>query len=1106
MRKSLFQKAVCFVLSLAALFGLLAFTVSAGVLKGEGSAAATLDEMKSLVGTVPYAEYLEKYPESSDAVHKGLQPKQILNTSIEAGGSAVFVSESEECKNSYDMDKSLWAEFDWEANAETSLYLPSAGSVTWQVEIPKEHDSLYYIKFEYYNCTTSESSVSTIERKLYIDSEIPFSEASFISMAKHWTYDNISVSEPLDVEEGDKAGVVYETRNDGYYKIVTQIDGSKKVVTTYKISQDINGNSMASTAVQHSRWNTYYCQDSSGYNQGYFKFYLAEGTRRITLSAVREPVIIKSVQLIPYDYETSSIPDYDDVLAEYEKNGYTAPKNNKDAYVIEAEFPDFVSDSSVYATNDTSSVANYPSSSKSQLYNVIGENSYSSMGQWAAYKFTVAEDGLYKFGMRYKQSALQGMYICRAIKISGGAYGDEPAVPFQQAYDVQFDYSDAWQSSFVGDRDEDGNIRVFEFYFEKGVEYTLYLECSLGSLKDLIKRVSDSMNRINSAYLKILQLTGNAPDEYTDYRFLEVMPDVLITLLEEAKELEAVKAALEELCGTTGSHITTLHTIALLLDTMGSNDGYNVAANMATLKSYLGTLGTWINSSQTSSMMLDSISVCPADADNSTLKRANPNFFQSFIYEIASFFNSFFTNYEAMGLTIVPDEDSRHIDVWLATGRDQSNIWRSLIDAEDSFTDATGVAVSLKLVAGGTLLPSILSGKGPDVYMGLASTDVINFAIRDAVVGISGNDRNLDKESNEVFKNEYYTYKAKNGSYYVTDEYEGDENLTHVSRTFEDTIDGNFADVAMDTITLLDVSYGVPETMSMAMMFYRMDVLANLGQEVPDTWDQLLALLPVLQSNNMMMGVSYASAVNIMIYQMGGNMWKLPNDPKYAGYEVDLDSDIALEAFEYVCRLYSEYSFPISFDAANRFRTGEMPIIIGDYAGTYNQMVVYATEIAGLWEFSSVPGVIREDGVLNYDSLVTASATVMLYGCEDTLAAWQFIQWQTGAEVQAEYGNKMVALIGPSAKYATANLGAIKNLSWTASEREAIEEQMEHISSIVNYPGSYIIDRYTKFAFLEAVNEGANPTEALQGYIDAINDEIARKRSEFDLEAPSEKE
>ena len=79
------------------------------------------------------------------------------------------------------------------------------------------------------------------------------------------------------------------------------------------------------------------------------------------------------------------------------------------------------------------------------------------------------------------------------------------------------------------------------------------------------------------------------------------------------------------------------------------------------------------------------------------------------------------------------------------------------------------------------------------------------------------------------------------------------------------------------------------------------------------------------------------------------------------------------------------------------------------------------------------------------------------------------------------------------------NINAIQNLSWTANEKAAILDQIEHMSSIVNYPGSYIYSRYLKFAFLDAVNAGADPVDALTGYVDAINAEIARKREEFGL-------
>ena len=1110
MKKHWLQKVLCASLSVATLFGAIAFTAMAadGTAKSTGDGkygtnrdtASSLAEMENLVGVLSYDKYLEKYGE---VTAKKLNAIEVSHNDIVSGSSGVKVSESKEFDKT---DPQLLADFgdpsDPSSAWNTSLYLPAQGKTTWNFQVPDNADYYYYIKIVYYTCTTSESSVSSVERKLLIDGVAPFDEARNITLDKSWVFDFCSTEDLGATDEDDCVYPPEYKRDDkGYFKYVVEVKNGRKYKTTYTISQDINGNSMLPTVEQISTWNTYYCKDSTGYYEGNFKFYLLNGTHQLTLQAEREPVVIKSITFEPAAVGDSAIPKYEDVEKDYADKGYTAATGGS-IVTLEAEFPDKVSDSSVYPTNDKTSAQNYPTAPNAQVYNVIGKNSYNSLGQWAAYSFTVDKTGLYKIGMRYLQNALQGMYICRTIKLSGGIYGLDdgtPTVPFIEAYDAQFNYDKKWQSDFVSD----SSGKEFEFYFEEGEVYTIYLECSLGSLKNLIQRVEICLDQVNDSYLRILQLTGAAPDKNTNYKFHEIMPEVLVNLLDQAIELMAVKDELAQLCGTTGSHIATLETIAILLDTMGSDEGREIAANMSNLKSYLGTLGTWINDSKQGKLILDNITICPSDTNEKQLPKAKAGFFKSAWYEITSFFYSFFVDYEAMGLTTVPDEDTVTIDVWLATGRDQSNIWRTMIDADGGFTDSTGYAVTLKLVVGGTLLPSILSGKGPDVYIGLGSADVINYAIREAVIGVSGNDKFLTAEQNAVFKNEHYIYIDENGEHQWTDDEKYKANATFVSQSFEDNVADNYVDAAMDTLTLLGVSYGLPETMNFAMMFYRMDVLADLGIEVPDTWSKMLSILPNLQANNMQIGVAYINALDFMIYQKGGNMWKYTDNNEYAGSKIDLDSDVALESFEFVCRLYTDYSFPVSYDAANRFRTGEMPITVGDYVSIYNTLTVYATEIDGLWEFCPLPGSERVDEngnkYVNYDSLAGISATVILHGCDNLSAAWTFFQWQTSAEIQANYGNKMVALIGPSAKYASANVNAIKDLSWTAEEREAIEDQMAHMSSIVNYPGSYIIARYMKFAFLDAVNDGADPVDSLSGYIDAINAEITRKREEFEL-------
>jgi hypothetical protein len=448
MKKKLFQKAICLILSVTTLFSVVAFAASASDDSGRRGTnrdtAASLEEMQALVGVSSYEEYLLEH---GDNYATGLSSINVDITNIVAG-NGVLTSQSEVCQNAKKEDQKNWVNFG--DNWDSSVYLPAMGSTTWKFNVPTS--SYYYIKIMYYSCITSESSISSIERKLLIDGHAPFDEASYITLDKSWCYDNVEVSEPEATEEEDGVKTTYELRKDGYYKVVSVVKNGIKNKTSYLISQDINGNSMAPTIVQSPSWNTYYCQDSTGYYSGYFRFYFGDGDHQITFAAEREPVIIKSIELVPYEEEKNALPSYADVVEEYKKNNYTSA--NGKITVLQAEFPDFVSDPSVYPTNDNTSCATYPSSSKSQLYNVIGENSYNTLGQWAAYKFTVDSTGLYKLSMRYLQSALQGMYICRTIKLAGGNYGLEdgtPAVPFEEAYDAKFDYSKEWQSKFISD-------------------------------------------------------------------------------------------------------------------------------------------------------------------------------------------------------------------------------------------------------------------------------------------------------------------------------------------------------------------------------------------------------------------------------------------------------------------------------------------------------------------------------------------------------------------------------------------------------------------------------------------------------------------------------
>lgn len=937
------------------------------------------------------------------------------------------------------------------------LLLPDSGSLSWKFNVSAEQAGLYGIRIEY---VALGGSTASVERKLFIDGVVPFDEARALSLTKVWQYEYV---------EKDENG------ND-----------------TFKT--DAGNNDLRADISAYPVLRTYECVDIDGFYNDPFQFYFKEGVRSLSLVASKEPVAIKSITLFPVE-ESKTLEDYKN-----EWQGIANAPADK-SVILRAETPVFVSDKAVYPSNDRSSAITTPIEAFSQKINVIGASGYSTTGQWASYTFTVDADGIYNIVARFKQSALQGMFASRVIKLasSDGYYGyadGTPKAPYEECYFARFDYADEWCTEAINTGDNGTNL---EFYFKAGVTYTLQMEVGLGNLANLLSTIESSLTSINNAYLEILKLTGADPDEYRDYGFSRVMPLTIEELGKQGMILEEQANLLREICGTSGSNIATLENISRLLTRMYEDED-EIAPNLSNLKSYIGTLGTWINGAKAQSITVDYYQITSPEAK---LPKANANIFQAFWYELKSFVASFFVDYDAMGV-VEKSDSTASISVWLAYGRDQSQIWKNLIT--NKFSNEQKIAVDLKLVAGGTLLPSVLSKQGPDSYIGLDAGTVINYAIRGAVVDIQDY-KSFDEVVGYNYTEQELVTDSDGHRTYITKYYMKDENGNKV---LVPTSEINFNDATMVPITLYGKTYGLPEQANFPMMFYRRDVLAELEIDVPKTWDDVLAAIPTLQANNMQIGLAHSFASNMFLYQYGGNLWRYTEVPEnlsdemkeaykeYAGAAVGLDTNVALDSFQFCCRLYTDYSFPISFDGPNRFRTGEIPLLVADYCTTYNQLVVFATEIRGLWQFTTIPGVLDANGIVNNDTIVTVTATVMLNGCKDVDSTWKYMQWQAGGEVQADYGNEMVALVGPAAKYATANLQGISMISWSAAEQASLLEQFDHQAAIPNYPGSYIIARYTNFAFFAAYNDGEDPVVAIQDYINIINQELTRKRTEFE--------
>lgn len=955
------------------------------------------------------------------------------------------------------------------AQKQTGLYLPAynlvekdgstvqeSNYVSVKVQIPKT--GRYAIRIEYYPIVdyTFDGDVSTpksgsaIERTLYIDGIIPFYESRFLTFTR--TYQDIM---------GDGDGEWDGSREDAYVK-------------------DIAENEMRPDKVQTPRWMSAYFADSTAINVDPFEYYMEEGEHILTLASQREPVVISKIELLPYIGQIS----YDEYVDKYDEG-----KVSTDAIKLEGELYTNTSDRSIYPLSDRASAITSPQNASRQLLNMMGEENWKNCGQWASWVVDAPESGYYKIAVRYRQSINDGLFSSRVLRVNG-------EIPFEEAKYLQFDYGDVWQTCYLNNGSEE-YADGFLIYLKEG-KNTISLEANMGNMAEIIGELNQIITTINASYIDILKITGNQPDANRDYGFYGLIPASIDALADASDDLYDLAARLTAISGKSSS-ITTLENVARRLDKMGNKED-EVAKNMSGLKGDIGSLGTWLQTAMTQPLSIDYISIQSGEDGAEELPKANEGMLESLWYEVRMFGISFVADYNTLGVMEEISEDESVI-VWTSAGRDQMKIIRNLVN---KFSNKTNVAVSLKLTVGGSLLPSILAGVGPDVT--LDSVDIIDWAIRGAIQPL-GN-VGTGEEYYEGFNDLYFGKLRSDG----TREESEFPSAAFVPLTLYTDDIKNYSFEEHGKIEEYDaVVYGLPNTLDFPMMFYREDVFQSMDLPIPKVWNDFYDILPILQNNQMQVVFPISQAgTNLFLYQ------KLApgSDPAnvnalYAdnGRRINLDSDLALTAFDELCNLFTQYKLPVAPNFENQFRTGDIPLGIIGYS-TYTQLSVFAPEIRGLWKFVPIPGFeyTDENGntKINNSAVATVSSIVMPRGersDEKAQNAFNFMAWYVGAENQSDYANEYSAWMGQNTKYNTANKRALEDMNWTTEEKNMIAAQMEMLVGVPDYPGSYIITRNLTNAFMNVYNNNQDPVTTMLDYIVDINKEISRKRREFDLDA-----
>lgn len=613
-------------------------------------------------------------------------------------------------------------------------------------------------------------------------------------------------------------------------------------------------------------------------------------------------------------------------------------------------------------------------------------------------------------------------------------------IPFKEAEALRFSYSPSWKHYIFGGENP------YYFYLSEG-SHTLTLEVTLGDMAEYYNRLSKIVQILGDEYINIVKITGAQPDLNLDYELFTQIPSLQNNFKICKNELEKFAKDLQSFTGERGSqYISAVNNMNRVVAKM-LDSPYMAHQYVEDYYNSYASLSSWLYDMKSMPLCIDVMQLVPfGESYNDTGK----GLFKKIGFTLKRLAASFVKRY-----SIDKTETDTELKLWVNWGRDQASVLDALV--RDSFTQKTGVNVDIK-ITNASYVNGILSGNYPDVTLYMSRTEPLNLGMRGALCDL--------RQFPDV-----------------------DEVLTRFNKG---------ADIPY---RLGDKLYALPDTQSFYLMFYRSDVLENLGLSVPETWDEFIYTASIIQRNNMSVYVPYTmisdsttvnagiGSLNLYPTLMVQNGLSLYNEEKNA---TNITSPKAINVFDNWTKMYTDYGYLKEADFYNRLRVGIMPLGIAPYT-LYMTLYSAAPEIAGRWSVATVPGTTGGN-----DSVAGAgTGCAIINKTKHKEEAWEFLKWWTSAEIQTKYSRNIESVLGMLGRPQTSTVNALTSLAWDKRDLNIILEQWSKVVEQPEVPGGYYLSRALDQAFWSVLNDNVAAKDAVVKWADVADGEIARKIKEY---------
>jgi len=679
-----------------------------------------------------------------------------------------------------------------------------------------------------------------------------------------------------------------------------------------------------------------------------------------------------------------------------------------------------------------------PRSMTYRTLNVMGGWRWRMGNQSLTWEFEVPEDGMYHIGVRVLQSWSDGMPSFRQIAING-------EVPFEELMYYRFPHNRQWDLHTLGS--DDGV--PFKVFLPAGTN-TITMTVKYGDLTSIIHSIRDNIELLSEIMMQITMIAGSQPDPNYDFLFFERLPtlrDDMQYLADSMVRKHAMSLGFTERPPAMSNNFLTIQD---QLERMIDNP-FSIARRFNDLIAAQESLSVWYIDLQHNPLMIDFFYF---GGNNEDWVNRRASIFQRFRTLIANFFASFTRDFDNVGGVLDEEVDIHNsIDVWIARGLEWAEAIKEM--ADEDFTANTGIAINVnvipasQIVAGNinAIMLAIASGRAPDVALGVDIITPVEFAIRGAVHELSG-------------------------------------------MPGFDEVRERFVPATMTPFEFDGGVYALPETMNFNVMFYRRDIMSALDLPIPETREQLYNfVLPALYQNGM--EFFFGREFSQFLFQHGGDFYT-PCLRRSGLYTPE-----AFRAFEEYTQLFTHFGVPMAANFYQRMRMGIMPLGVGDF-GLYMQLSVAAPELAGRWGIAPLPGIMREDGVIDRTAGAIAQNSAMILSQSDSPEdSWEFLKWWTSAQTQTAFAREVEALIGAEARWNTSNMEAFLGLPWSQEDIEVLQEQWYWAREMPTVLGGYFTTRYIVNAWTSVVMEGDSPRDALDRAVRSINRELRMRQEGY---------